>query len=132
MSWCNVYYLSNVGFLFKFQSSGSSTAMEVLMTDDQKNYVKTMRTLFSTKPKKAAPRPQNAFQERILNLYQHSRVQIILKDSSLITHFWKMFDWKNRRFKQWLKKYEFSCKIWFIEKTQKLKKINYSILSLPP
>merc|ERR1719361_2088296 len=38
------------------------------MTDEQKNYVKTMRTLFSTKPRKAAPRPYNAFQSKVYDV----------------------------------------------------------------
>ena len=50
------------------KNSGGETSIEVLMTDDQKNYVKTMRTLFSTKPKKAAPRPYNAFQSKVYDV----------------------------------------------------------------
>ena len=50
------------------KNSGSESSIEILMTDEQKNYVKTMRTLFSTKPRKAAPRPYNAFQSKVYDI----------------------------------------------------------------
>ena len=50
------------------KSSGGESSIEILMTDEQKNYVKTMRTLFSTKPKKAAPRPHNHIQAKVYDV----------------------------------------------------------------
>lgn len=50
------------------KTSGSESSIEVLMTEDQKNYVKTMRTLFSTKPKKAAPKPHNHIQAKVYDV----------------------------------------------------------------
>ena len=38
------------------------------MSEEQKNYVKTMKTLFATKPKKAAPRPYNPFQAKVYDI----------------------------------------------------------------
>lgn len=50
------------------KTSGGESSIEILMTEEQKNYVKTMRTLFSTKPKKAAPKPHNHIQAKVYDV----------------------------------------------------------------
>ena len=50
------------------KNSGGESSIEILMTEEQKNYVKTMRTLFSTKPKKAAPKPHNPWQAKVYDV----------------------------------------------------------------
>ena len=50
------------------KNSGNESTIECLMSEEQKNYVKTMKTLFATKPKKAAPRPYNPFQAKVYDI----------------------------------------------------------------
>ncbi|CAG5099650.1 Oidioi.mRNA.OKI2018_I69.XSR.g16619.t1.cds [Oikopleura dioica] len=50
------------------KKKGSTSACDTIMTPEQKKYVNTMQTLFSTKPKKHAPKPHNHFQKMVYDI----------------------------------------------------------------
>uniref|UniRef100_H2ZHJ4 Sodium channel protein n=1 Tax=Ciona savignyi TaxID=51511 RepID=H2ZHJ4_CIOSA len=54
----------------------TSSAVEALLTDTQKNFYKTMRTMLNRKPKKTISPPSNRWQLKIFNLVTHSKFEL--------------------------------------------------------
>uniref|UniRef100_H2ZHJ1 Sodium channel protein n=1 Tax=Ciona savignyi TaxID=51511 RepID=H2ZHJ1_CIOSA len=50
--------------------------VEALLTDTQKNFYKTMRTMLNRKPKKTISPPSNRWQLKIFNLVTHSKFEL--------------------------------------------------------
>nr|XP_039270948.1 sodium channel protein type 4 subunit alpha B-like [Styela clava] len=54
----------------------SSSAVEAFLTESQKNFYKTMRTMLNRKPKKTIPPPENPTQQKIFKLVTHSKFEV--------------------------------------------------------
>uniref|UniRef100_H2ZHJ0 Sodium channel protein n=1 Tax=Ciona savignyi TaxID=51511 RepID=H2ZHJ0_CIOSA len=58
------------------KQTDTSSAVEALLTDTQKNFYKTMRTMLNRKPKKTISPPSNRWQLKIFNLVTHSKFEL--------------------------------------------------------
>ncbi|XP_078484779.1 sodium channel protein 1 brain-like [Ciona intestinalis] len=82
------------------KQTDTSSAVEALLTDNQKNFYKTMRTMLNRKPKKTISPPRNRWQLRIFNLVTHSRFElavfllILMNMITLMMEHYKMsYEW---------------------------------------
>nr|CAB3265896.1 sodium channel protein 1 brain-like [Phallusia mammillata] len=58
------------------KQTDSSSAVETLLTDSQKQFYKTMRTMLNRKPKKTIPPPTNRVQLQVFHLVTNSRFEL--------------------------------------------------------
>ncbi|CAK8685583.1 unnamed protein product [Clavelina lepadiformis] len=62
----------------KLRNKTEVSAVEALLTDNQKNFYKTMKTMLNRKPKKSIPKPENQWQLYAFDLVTNNRFELVI------------------------------------------------------